>query len=313
MTTLASTIDWLLEGDPAIRWQVMRDLLDSPTDQVEEARQLTTQEGWVKDLLDRQDPEGTWAGGLYGPKWTSTTYTMLLLWRCGVPPDTPGLKNAVRLLWDGAFYSGDGGLTPARSIPSSEGCVTAMYVALSRYFGFEDPRVDTAVDWLVDHRLEDGGWNCRMLRSVVSHSSFHTSITSVEALAMETRVRSRRQAVEEAMSGCREFFLTHRLFKSHRTGEVANPVFTKLSFPPRWHYDVLRGLDHFQAVDSTWDDRFDDALELLHSRQRKDGRWPVQQKHSGKVWFDMESGRMPSRWNTLRALRVLRWADRVRP
>ena len=218
-----------------------------------------------------------------------------------------GTVESVELLWDGATYSDDGGLTCARSISVPEACVTAMYTTLARYFGFEDRRVDAALDWLLANQLDDGGWNCRNLRSGDRHSSFHTSISALEALAEASRHEPERSDIPAALARGREFFLEHRLYKSHRDGTVVDPVFTMLSFPPRWHYDILRGLDHFRAVGAPWDERFDNAVTVLARKRRRDGRWPVQHKHSGRVWFDMESGREPSRWNTLRALRVMRW------
>jgi hypothetical protein len=107
-----------------------------------------------------------------------------------------------------------------------------------------------------------------------------------------------------------EFMLQHRLYKSHRTGDVVNPKFTLLSFPPRWHYDVLRGLAYFARANTRRDPRLGDAVQLLQSRRRSDGFWPVQQKYSGRVFFNMEKIGGPSHWNTLRALRVLRWWER---
>ena len=306
---MEETIDWLLGGDPAIRWQVLSDLLDADPESVAAERAKVEHDGWGADLLARQDDSGTWGGGLYGPKWISTTYTLLLLWRCGLPA-SHHLAESVRLLFDGARYH-DGGITPSPDLPFPEGCVTAMYVTLARYFGYEDLRVDEAVTWLLANQLDDGGWNCRHVRTGDTHSSFHTSISTLEALG-ELNRRDPEPGVLGALQGGREFFLAHRLFKSHRTDEVVHPTFTKLSFPPRWHYDVLRGLDHFQSENAPWDERFTDAVELLESKQRSDGGWPSQHKHAGKVFFDMETGRRPSRWNTLRALRVLRWVDRVR-
>lgn len=303
-----SITQWLLAGDAAIRWQTMRDLLEVGPEEVAAERAQVAETGWGRQLLDRQDPAGTWAGGLYGPKWTSTTYTLLLLRWCGLPPGTPAALRAVELLWEGARYY-DGGLTPARSIDAPEACVTSMYVALAHYFGYQDPRVEAAVGWLLENQLQDGGWNCQTVRFGDRHSSFHTSISALEALAETLGVTPGRADLVAAIARGREFFLDHRLYRSHRDGTVVNPVFTKLSFPPRWHYDLLRGLDHFRATAAPWDERFGDALEVLRNRRRRDGTWPVQQKHGGKVWFDMEKTGGPSRWNTLRALRVLRWFD----
>lgn len=299
-------VSWLLEGDPAIRWQVQRDLLGEPAETYERTRARVVTTGWVADLLARQDPAGTWAGGLYGPKWTSTTYTLLLLWRCGLSEDHPGARRGVRLIWDGARYF-DGALTPARSIDYPEACATAMYVTLATYFGHEDSRIDDAVGWLLDNQLEDGGWNCREVRFGDKHSSFHTTISVLETFA--ELLMAGRGEVTSSMHRAWEFLFRHQMYKSHRTGGVADDVFTRLSFPPRWHYDVLRGLDHLRKAGAPWDDRCGDAIDLLTSKRRSDGTWPLQHRHTGKVWFDMEKHGGPSRWNTLRALRVLRWAS----
>ena len=302
-----ATLAWLLDGDPAIRWQTKRDLLDAPTDEVESVRSLVATTGWGRTLLSKQDPSGTWAGGLYSPKWTSTTYTLLLLRHCGLVPGHPAAVRGVEQIWAGARFF-DGGLTSATSIDAPEACVTSMYVALARYFGFDDDRVGAATQWLLANQLSDGGWNCRTVRFGDRHSSFHTSILALEALDEATLNGFGGSEIDSAMARGREFFLDHCLYRSHRDGTVVSPAFTRLSFPPRWHYDVLRGLDHFQATSSSWDDRAGDALGILSRRRRSDGTWPVQNKHAGTVWFDMEKTGAPSRWNTLRALRVQRWA-----
>ena len=187
-----------------------------------------------------------------------------------------------------------------------------MFVALAVYFRCEDDQIDGVVSWTLDQQLEDGGWNCRTLRSGSNHGSYHTTITVLEMIAELQANGYHDPSLEAAAQRGREFFLAHRMYRSHRTGEVSHPTFTKLSFPPRWHYDVLRGLDYFQAEGVRSDERLGDAIELLEGKRRKDGRWPVQHKHAGRVWFDMETGRRPSRWNTLRALRVLRWWENAR-
>ncbi len=307
-----STREWLLDGDAAIRWQARRDLLGEPAEAYASDRAAVSTSGWGQRLLDQQSSDGTWGGGLYGPKWTSTNYTLLLLRSCGLDPADPRARRGVERLWEGARYF-DGALTAAVTIDLPEACITSMYVALACYFDVDDPRVDDAVAWLLDNQLDDGGWNCANVRFGDRHSSFHTSISALEALA-EVREAGRgdHDVLSRALDGGREFFLAHRLYRSHRTGEVVDPAFTRLSFPPRWRFDILRGLDHFAATDAPWDPRFQDALDVLGGRRRKDGRWSVQQKHSGRVWFDMEKTGGPSRWNTLRALRVLRWASRAK-
>jgi len=299
--TLDSDVQrWLLEGDPAIRWQVMDDLLDRPQSSVQRERSKVATAGWGKALLDVQDPEGTWAHGIYSRKWVSTTYTLLLLWRMGLPPTNDAARRGCAVLWDSVIVDG-GVLLKTQTVPPDI-CISAFWLLLAAYYGHEDDRIPAVLEWVLDHQLDDGGWNCATIRTGSSHSSFHTTIQVLEALQV-------MDANAEAAARGREFLLEHRLYRSHRTGEVANKAFTMLSFPPRWHYDILRALDHFRAVNAPVDTRLEDALDLLRSKRRKDGRWPVQNKHGGLVWFDMETGRQPSRWNTLRALRVLRWAE----
>lgn len=305
-----AAIDFLLEGDPAIRWQVKHDLLDAPDSEVAAERSLVARTGWGRQLLDLQDPEGTWASGIYSPKWISTTYTLLLLRHLGLAPGNPAALRGCEQIWDGTGVRG--GVVLPSSTSAADICVAGMFVALATYFRYDDDQIDDVIEWMLNTQLDDGGWNCRTLRSGSKHGSYHTSISVLEAMA-ELAASGRDDSVltEAAMRG-REFFLAHGLYKSHRTGEVSHPVFTRFSFPPRWHYDVLRGLDYFQSVAAPWDDRLVDAVGLLDGKRRRDGFWPVQNKHSGRVWFDMETGRKPSRWNTLRALRVYRWLDRVR-
>ena len=302
-------VPFLLDGDPAIRWQTMRDLLDADGADIAAERARVAETGWGRRLLDLQDPEGTWARAIYSPKWISTTYTLLLLRHLGLAPGNSAALRGCEQIWGKSGV--EGWMVLPKSTSRGDTCVAGMFVALAAYFGYEDERIDEVVEWTLGQRLADGGWNCRTLRSGASHSSYHTSITVLEMIAELQANGSEDPRLIEAADSGREFFLTHRMYKSHRTGEVSHPTFTMLSFPPRWHYDVLRGLDYFQSVDAAWDDRLSDAVGLMESKQRKDGFWPVQHKHAGRVWFDMETGRKPSRWNTLRALRVLRWAERV--
>ena len=227
---LPDTVDWLLAGDASIRWQTRRDLLDQKPHIYERDRAEVATTGWGRRLLECQDPGGTWGGGLYGPKWTSTTYTLLLLRTCGLVPGHPAALRGVELLWEGARYF-EGGLTPAATVDHPEACVTSMYAVLARYFGFDDPRVAAALDWLLANQLEDGGWNCRAVRFGERHGSFHTSISVLEALAEAQKAEPARKDLTAAMARGRAFFLDHRLFKSHRDGTISDPAFTLLSFP----------------------------------------------------------------------------------
>ncbi len=299
-------IAWLLSGDPSVRWQVMGDLLGRSQDLVSVERARVATDGWGAQLLAVQDADGGWAGALYRPKWTSTTYTLLLLERLGLEQGDPRAVAGCRQLWQGARWY-DGGLNLAKSIREPETCITAMLMLLAAAFGHDDPRLDTTVDWLVGQQLADGGWNCESIRSGSSHGSFHTSITVLEALLAYER-RGGPIPVASAMVAGRQFFLDHRLHRSHRTGEVVDRAFARFPFPPQWHFDIMRGLEHFRAAGADRDERLEDAIEIVRRARRTDGTWPMYRPYPGRSWFALEQ-RGASRWSTLRAMRVLAWWD----
>jgi hypothetical protein len=297
-------IDWLLEGDPAIRVRVLRDLLGADAATVEDERGRVAEQGWGARLLAAGDAAGTWAGSLYSPKWTSTTYTLLLLHWLGLPRGHPQAVAGCRVLWDEAKFYG-GGLTLARSIREPETCITAMLILLAAAFDHRDGRVDPTVDWLLGQQLDDGGWNCEAIRSGSAHGSFHTSMLALEALA-EYQKAGAAVPVAAAMERGRGFFLDHHLYCSHRTGQVVNPAFTRFPFPPQWHFDVLRGLEHFSAVGAAADPRLRQAVAVIEKARRRDGTWPLHAPYPGRSWFRMERAGA-SRWATVRALTVLKW------
>jgi hypothetical protein len=306
-------IEWLIEGDPAIRWQTLRDLVAAPARTVEHERSRVSREGWGVRLLARQDPQGTWGGGissdegLYTPKWTSTTYTMLLLRDLGLAANHPQVRTACTLLLDRGLRR-DGGLNYGRH-ERSETCITGMVASVLSHFECDDSRLDTVARHLLDAQMPDGGWNCRRPRGA-THASMHTTINVLEGLhLLEGHCGAGVRALRAAQRRGREFLLVHRLFRSHRTGHIIRPEFSRLAFPPRWHYDILRALDYFQAVDAPRDPRLSEAVEIVRGRQRGDGRWPLEYAYSGRTYFELERRGAPSRWNTLRALRVLTWWD----
>jgi hypothetical protein len=297
-------IEWLLAGDPAIRWQTQRDLLDEGSVTWAATRSDVAGSGWGRQLLDEQDAGGTWGGGLYQPKWTSTTYTLLMLRRLGLDPgDRQALAGCMRLLDDADWVSGGVSYWSGRLL--AERCVNGMVLSLVSYFDAADPRVDSIAELLLGVGLPDGGWNCRDHQGA-THSSFHTTISVLEGL-LAWRRRTGSDAADRALDRGHEFLLRHQLYKSHRTGIVINNAWTIFHFPPRWHFDVLRGLDHLRDAGTPPDGRAADAIELVRSKERPDGRWGKGSQYSGRVYFTFEPGRVAGRWNTLRALRVLRW------
>jgi hypothetical protein len=309
MTSTDEVVAWLMAGDPAIRWQTMRDLLAAPVEEWQAEQQRTMEAGWGAQLLKRQDENGGWGGGLYTPKWTSTTYTLLTLRAIGVPRACPAARAGAKLLLD-SFFGATCDAAFHHKVRACDRCIVGMLLQLSVYFQIDDERIEAMVENLLAEMMPDGGWNCRRLaRPRPHHSSFHTTFNVLDGLRdyIEFYDGTQRKKALAAEQNALELVLQHRLFKSDKSGEVINPKFTLLSFPHRWHYDVLRGLDYFARVNALRDDRLYDAIDLLHQRRRQDGLWPVQNKYSGKVFFDMEKIGGPSRWNTLRALRILRW------
>jgi len=299
-------VNWLLAGDPAIRWQTLQDLLNTKPAVIAQERARTVREGWAARILSFQEPDGLFDGGLYNPKWTSTTYTLLLLRRLGIPPDTSRVHISCRLLLDKGLYT-DGGINFFQSMKCSETCLTGMILSILSYFHYADDRLEKLVAYLLKEQMPDGGWNCQKYRGA-THSSFHTTISVLEGLHQyRLRKNERKSEIGAAENRAVEFLLQHHLLKSHRSGKIVDPRMTRFSFPPRWHYDILRVLDYFQEARIPYDHRMDDALEILLRKRGRDGTWPLQQRHAGKTFFEMEKTGQPSRWNTLRALRILKW------
>ncbi len=303
----AEIIPWLLEGDPSIRWQVQRDLLNLSPSKYEAERKKIAKEGWGKRLLDLQDPDGRWGGGIYGPKFISTTYSMLTLRLLGLPSNNPQAKRACKIFLDKGFYT-DGGINFfSYSLKYSETCVTSMILALLAYFRYPDDRIHGVAAYVVGQQMPDGGWNCESYKGA-THSSFHTTISALEGLyEYERSFPENKIRISDVRLRGQEFLLGHRLYKSHRTGDVFDQKMTGMPFPPRWRYDFIRALDYFQACDAPRDERMSDAIELLKSKQKKDGPWHMNSGMSGRKFFDLEKAGQPSRWNTLRAARVLDW------
>jgi hypothetical protein len=298
---------WLLEGDPSIRWQVQRDLLNSSPTKHESERRKIAKEGWGARLLALQDSNGTWGGGIYGPKWTSTTYTMLTLRQLGLPSNNSQAKRACNIFLDKGFYT-DGGINFfSYSLKYSEACVTSMILALLTYFRYPDERIHSVASYLVGQQMSDGGWNCESYKGA-THSSFHTTMMALEGLyEYQSAYPEKKKMITQVRERGHEFLLAHRLYKSHRTGKVFDEAMTRMTFPQRWRYDFIRALDYFRACDAPRDERMCDAIELLQKKQKKDGLWPLNSGMSGRKYFDLETAGQPSRWNTLRALRILNW------
>lgn len=316
--------DWLLDGDPAIRWQVLRDLTDAPDEQVAAERARVEHVGWGARLLALRDPDGQWDGGACFPRrvaedwragiepdfsggqpWTSTLPTLMLLRDLGLDPASPSARETVALVAANCRWEHDG---QAFFDGEVEACINGRTLSIGAYFGAD---VDGLAAGLLDDQLDDGGWNC-WTEHGATVSSFDSTICVLEGL-LEYERAGGEVPVAAARRRGEEYLLQRKLFRRRSTGEVAAGRFLQLSWPPRWHYDVLRALDHFRATGKAADPRVDEAVRVLRDKQRADGRWLLENTHPGQAWFDVEDGDgSPSRWNTLRALRVLGWYDRSR-
>jgi hypothetical protein len=307
-----AVLTWLLESDPAIRWQVLRDLTNAPIAQVAAERAKVATEGWGAQLLALQGDDGRWGGAAWNRGWTSTMHVLMLLRDCGLDPTRDEAQAAVGLVRDRVTWRGCG---PPECDDNPffagelEPCINGQVGAVGAYFGQD---VSPIIDRLLGEQLPDGGWNCEA-ENGSTRSSFNTTICVLEALlAYELRF-GHEPAVTTARLRGQEYLLERRLFRRKSTGEIigqdrkGGAAFTHFAFPTWWHYDVLRGLEYLRRA-GVVDARMAEAVELVASKRGADGRWPLEVQYPGAMPIDMgERAGQPSRWITLRALHVLRW------
>lgn len=311
-----------MDSDPALRWQVMRDLLDAPSVEWEAERAHVADTGWGARLFALEDEDGQWAGAAFAPQdadaeewrnvgqpWTGTCFALTELRGYGVVPDSEPAQRAVRLvgensrLWEdrGSYWEGE-----------VEECINGRVVADGAYFGVD---VSPLVDRLLGERLEDGGWNCERANGS-ARSSFDTTINVLEGLLEYERAGRGTDESRAARRAGEEYLLERQLFRRLGTGQPVDDRYLTLTYPTRWMYDVLRGLDHFRAAADPGqapDPRLEEAVEMVRAKRRPDGRWAMDWRPGGRVWFQLDEGPgEPSRWITLLALRVLAWWDAAR-
>lgn len=301
-------VEWLLEGDPSIRYQTLRDLHNTNVKDIQKERQKILNEGWGRRLMELQEENGTWSNALYSPKWTSTFYTLLLLKRFGALNDK-NIEKACRILLDKGFYKKDGGINYWKSWKQGECCVTGMLLSMLCHFQVEDDHVHRMVEYLISEQMPDYGWNCERYRGA-KHSSFHTTISVLEGLweyekefPNSVLVKSIQEKQKEGI----EFLLQHHLYKSNTTWKIVDSKMIKFSFPPRWHFDIIRCLDYFQDKKIEKEECMFSAMDILIKKQTTDGFWKLEIEYPAKTFFKMEKVGKESRWNTLRSLRILKW------
>jgi hypothetical protein len=305
-----SVLRWLRDSDPSIRWQTMRDLTDEPPEVVAAERARIATEGWGAHLLALQARDGLWSGNAFSQDRTDTFHVLELLRRLGLDPASVEARRAIglvrgRVTWgDGAWWN-----PPWADSRFFEGevepCINGNVVSTGAYFGVD---MTSLVERLLGEQLVDGGWNCVVVTGATV-SSFGTTINVLEGLLEHERAVGGSGVVADARRRAEAYLLERRLFRRKSTGEVIDPTWLELAFPPWWHYDVLRGLDYLRDAGVAPDERMAEAIAILESKRDLDGRWPLERVHGGESFIELDDGPgRPSRWNTLRALRVLRWS-----
>ena len=300
------TIDWLLDSDPAIRWQVMRDLTDATPAAIAAERARVPYEGVGAEILAHQGSDGAWHKAKT-PDWLPTLFTMQLLRATGVDRSEPAIHSAMASLAAGFRWHEHLGHKPFFD-GETEPCINGGALALGSYFGHPS---ESLLRRLLGEQLADGGWNCDAPKSAVS--SYHTTICVLEGLLEYERAVGSSPETAGARHRGEEYLLKRGLFRRLSTGEVAHQEFLRFAYPPRYHYDVLRALDYLRSAGVQPDERIEDAIRIVESLQQADGRWLLDNSYTESIAFPFnESVGEPSRWNTLRALRVLRWYEQAR-
>jgi len=299
-------IGWLLDADPSIRWQVMRDLTDTPADIVAAERARVAAEGWGARLLDQQRADGNWGDGVATPLWWSNLYTLVFLRDLGIDPRSLRVRTAIDRVRSSVTWGPGFGNSPFFE-GEVEPCINGRVVALGAYFGEPSDRL---VDRLLGEQLADGGWNCEAERGSV-RSSFHTTICVLEGLLAFEQAFGAAPAVTEARRRAHEYLLERRLLRRLSTGGIIDAAWTQFAFPPLWHYDVLRALDYFRAASVQPDARVEEAVAIVLERRQSDGRWLLDVRHRNTLHEELAGPvGAPNRWITLRALRILDWYAR---
>ncbi len=296
-----SVLQWLLDSDPSIRWQVMQDLTGAPAEEVAAERARVATDGWGAWLLARQESNGRWGGDPDNPEWTCLL-SLLWLRDLGLDPSSTEALRAVARVRDNVtwhwwynkpFFEGE-----------VEPCINGRIVSVGSYFRQD---VRNLVDRLLGEQMDDGGWNCEQ-ENGSTRGSFHTTICVLEGLLGYEQATGGSPAARTARERGQEYLLERRMLHRLSTGELIDPAWTQFSFPTGYHYDVLRGLEYLRRAQVTPDARIAEAIALVVRKRGQDGRWHLENPHPDQLDLQMdESEGQPSRWNTLRALRVLDW------
>ena len=294
-------IDWLLDSDPSIRWQVLRDLTDTSDEVVAAERARVAVEGWGARLLAEQRSDGQWGDGVQAPFWWTNMYTLVFLRDLGVDPASEPARRAINLVRENVTWGPEFGNSPFFE-GEVEPCINGRVIALGASF---DQRSDRLIDRLLSEQLADGGWNCEAERGSV-RSSFHTTLCVLEGLLAFEQSFGASAALTDARARGEAYLLERKLLRRRSNGAIIDLAWTQLVFPPLWHYDVLRALDYLRAAGVRADDRMQEAVNVVVGRRQEDGRWLLDARHKNTLYQELAGAvGAPSRWVTLRARRVL--------
>lgn len=298
-------IAWLLKGDVSIQYQTYKDLLDVDEPKLKEKIEF---DGWGSRFLSYRHHDGHWGKGFYQPKWTSSHYTLLDLKNLQISPENEAIRETLHLIFNNE-KARDGGILPIGTSRKSDVCINGMLLNYSSYFRIEEACLYSVVDFLLSEKMGDGGFNCQSNRKGATHSSLHSTLSVLEGILEyeNTGYNYRLSELQKAKQSSEDFILQHKLFRSDKTDKIINPNFLKLYYPSRWYYDILKAMDYFQFAKVKYDVRMEEAITIIKGKQNKDGLWKLAANHPGQTHFDMEKPGNPSRWNTLRALRILKY------
>ncbi|MBN6040151.1 squalene cyclase [Amycolatopsis sp. 195334CR] len=312
------SVSWLCDADPALRWQIERDIAGEPPEVWEATRARVATEGFGARLLAHQDPDGRWAGGAFFPAdydpakepaqpWTATTWSLNALREWGLDAAVLRERRTAELLAENARWEYD-------DLPYWGGevdcCINAWTVENGLWLGVD---ISGIVDWFVEHQLSDGGWNCEWVEGS-KRSSVHSTLNSLKGLLAHEIATGGTEATRAARRAGEEYLLVRGLFRRLSTGEPIAPWVGRFAYPFRWFYDVLNAAEYFRAASvhdgSAPDPRMAEAIGLIRDARQPDGTWVQGNRHPGRVWFDIDvlAGER-SKWLTLSGTRVLAWWD----
>lgn len=303
-------LKWLLDGDVSIQYQCYRDLLGIYRSDLKTRIAL---EGWGKELLSRREKNGHWGGGFYKAKWISSHYTLLELKHLAISPIIPEIAETIQIIFKNERAS-DGGVNPVGSVKYSDVCINGMVLNYACYFKTEEVLLTPVVDFLLSQKMNDGGFNCHSNRKGATHSSFHTTLSVLEGI-MEYEKNGYKYRINElleAKKSSQDLLFEHNLFRSDKSNKIIKSSFLKFPYPGRWYYDILKAMDYFQMSDTKHDIGMNEALDFIVNRRNADGLWKLSAAYPGRVHFILEQTGKPSRWNTLRALRVLHFYGKLK-